>query len=757
MAIPTKRPRILILGSVARNTLLVPSKNDPEGFVRQEGWVGAPLVREMICQALIELSDDATRSTEDTESLVDRELQETRKKVRPDLPDAEQQTLYKNCVNITTIFKQVSKTSDPKDRESVLRVATHYTSVPEQSPDLDASLTLQMKASVADCPDPDVLVLFDFDPASRRAARSSLRHLKAAAGRRMTIIGFAGEIRGNALDWLAGLTPGITGGPERTVAVLRAEELRKAGLLVVESGPIERTIRDLFPYFKHPTLQLVAKHARHLVILFEEVGAVCMKLKRSRKGSIHLSSNSDWIALESRARFGRTPGRMSITLAAIVRQLSGVRGRTSLPDLSDGVRLSNVAFSRYFVEGYDSLRPLATLESTLSYRSRAELKTLLEGPKPNKRYFISTLTFPMNQRELSSWTRLNAVFPRGAAQAPQTLRLIVQNGPEAAFRADPQASGGLWFPQARILCPYMQVGDLKTFDEEEIAGFTSLTKLFRKYLQTPGWKAPLSIAVFGPPGTGKSFGVRELMKSINPASEKELAFNLSQLTSVEELNDAFRDVQHRVLSSEEVPLVFFDEFDANFGNAMLGWLKHFLAPMQDGVFRGKASDYRIGRAFFVFAGGTSDTFSEFKGYSRGKQDKVAKAAKLRDFVSRLQGFLDIQSINPPEYAALDSPQKVLQRQIKRALLLRSLLLTHAKPIIQKRGDDEVPKIDDALIDALLGARRYEHGLRSMESVVRMSKWVDGAFIPASLPSRSLLEMHVTGLTIQGADGPATLC
>jgi ATPase family protein associated with various cellular activities (AAA) len=262
--------------------------------------------------------------------------------------------------------------------------------------------------------------------------------------------------------------------------------------------------------------------------------------------------------------------------------------------------------------------------------------------------------------------------------------------------------------------------------------------------------------VFGPPGTGKSFSVKELMKTVNPAAEKPLTFNLSQLTSIDALNDAFHAVQHRVLSSDDVPLVFFDEFDASFAGR-IGWLKYFLAPMQDGVFRGKAADYSIGRAFFVFAGGTAASFAEFKDLAKGAWADEAKAAKLPDFVSRLQGFLDIQSINPPAPPIADSPQKQLQRRVKRALLLRTFLELHAKPIFRKVGDDDVPTIDADLIDALLRADHYVHGSRSFESIVRMSKWIDGEFVAASLPAQPLLEMHVSGLTLCRRGGPVVLC
>ena len=748
----SKHSEILVLGSMALNTLLVPLKDKTHVFQRREGWVGAPLLRKMICQALVENGDDSKRTPQETKDWLDRELEAIGKAVLPDPPDPAQSDLAQRCVRITTVFKQASRTSDPKDRESVLRVEREYTSLADRPDELERSLTTQMRAAVAACPNPDILVLFDFDDAFRAAARSTLAGLTAAAGERITVIGLAAETGESALSWFDALTPEVTGGPERTVAILRAEELRKAGLVIIESGPIERTVRDLFPYFAQPPLRTVSRHAAHLVILFEEQGAIYAKVSAPQTGCIHLSSNCDVIALGDHEKFGRTPGRMSITLTALVRQLAA-SGGGALPDLSPAVRLSMAASNRYFSDGYGR-KPLSTLESVLSYDSRKQLKVLVEGEKdrkPNKAFFISTLSFPMDWQALESWTRLDAVLKGNPDERAARLREIVLRGPEAAFGATHGMRPGAWFPEARIQCPYMQVGALKTFDEEEIAGFTSLSKLFRKYLRTPAWKAPLSIAVFGPPGTGKSFGVRELMKSINPAAEKELTFNLSQLRSVDALNEAFHDVQHRVLSSDDVPLVLFDEFDATFDGEPLGWLKYFLAPMQDGVFRGRASDYRIGRAFFVFAGGTSSSFAEFR---KDLYRDEAKSAKLPDFVSRLQGFLDIQSINPPDESDCtpDSAPRVQQRKIKRALLLRSLLLTHAKPIVQKESDEEVPRIDPRLIDAFLNAERYVHGLRSMESVVRMSKWVDGWFIPASLPAKWLLEMHVTGLAFPDSSG-----
>ena len=63
--------------------------------------------------------------------------------------------------------------------------------------------------------------------------------------------------------------------------------------------------------------------------------------------------------------------------------------------------------------------------------------------------------------------------------------------------------------------PYMSpvpVGSyegLKTVDRNEIESYQSIKNLFSEFLNNPKVTRPLSIAVFGPPGSGKSFGVTQ--------------------------------------------------------------------------------------------------------------------------------------------------------------------------------------------------------------------------------------------------------
>ena len=200
----------------------------------------------------------------------------------------------------------------------------------------------------------------------------------------------------------------------------------------------------------------------------------------------------------------------------------------------------------------------------------------------------------------------------------------------------------------------------------------------------------------------------------------------------------------------------------------------------------------MGRAIFLFAGGTCDNFKEFKDqtFIFGKQQKQIsdntgntstdendvstpmpavpppitgntstdendvstdendvsrRRAKLGDFISRLRGYLNVQDINPKlkegkkEYEELDFPLK-----LRRAVILRSLLERFAKPIFhpERTGSVEVASIDDQVISKLLNAKKYKHGVRSMEAVVQMSRWIEGEFVPASLPADDQFELHI---------------
>lgn len=207
-----------------------------------------------------------------------------------------------------------------------------------------------------------------------------------------------------------------------------------------------------------------------------------------------------------------------------------------------------------------------------------------------------------------------------------------------------------------------------------------------------------------------------------------LEFNLAQLRGPDELPDAFHLVRDRALTGR-VPLVFWDEFDTALGGEALGWLRYFLAPMQDGAFRQGQLTHPIGRAIFVFAGGTS---AHERDFATTMHSDEARRVKGPDFVSRLQGYVDILGPNPQD------PQDTFH-VVRRAILLRSLLLRSA-PALGRNGRLH---IDEGVLRAFLRTRVYRHGARSMEAVIAMSQ-LSGqrTYSRSSLPAGPQLELHV---------------
>src|SRR5262249_421643 len=143
----------------------------------------------------------------------------------------------------------------------------------------------------------------------------------------------------------------------------------------------------------------------------------------------------------------------------------------------------------------------------------------------------------------------------------------------------------------------------------------------------------------------------------------------------------------------EIPIVFWDEFDTE----NLTWLKYFLAPLQDGVFETSAGSYPFGKAIFIFAGGTSHNFKMFNRQRVGQEEAEFRDAKGPDFVSRLQGFIDIKGPNPMQHdlgehdaaersvseqqSAASAPRSDVAHLIRRAILLRSALERYQPKVI----------------------------------------------------------------------------
>ncbi|MBL8830506.1 MAG: AAA family ATPase [Planctomycetaceae bacterium] len=280
--------------------------------------------------------------------------------------------------------------------------------------------------------------------------------------------------------------------------------------------------------------------------------------------------------------------------------------------------------------------------------------------------------------------------------------------------------------------PRARYGDYETVDREEIERINAVRALMLNYRANPNDKRPLSIAVFGQPGSGKSFAIKELAKSLFGDRNPVLEFNLSQFDphDSQQLHQAFHRVRDASIKGA-MPLVFWDEFDSD----GLIWLKHFLAPMQDAEFRSGSDIHAFGKAYFIFAGGTKRTFQAFEQMNTKQKGKAFRASKGPDFISRLRGYIDIKGPNPTG----GDPHKDPAYVIRRAVILRSSLQRFYPHLIEKQCH-----VQPNIIRGFLDAKEFKHGARSMQAILGMCQLQNASqFGLAQLNAPALLEMHVS--------------
>jgi len=272
-------------------------------------------------------------------------------------------------------------------------------------------------------------------------------------------------------------------------------------------------------------------------------------------------------------------------------------------------------------------------------------------------------------------------------------------------------------------------GALIPFTDQERAQLTSLRELIERYVAERSPVRPLSLAVFGPPGSGKSFAVKQILAVIKdnvPDARVKLPYTGINLTQVPD-SAALGRVLARIAGEQDgetVPIVFFDEFDAPRATAAYGWLAWFLAPMQDGEFLHEGAVVRLKRAVYVFAGGTAATMDKFSHLDAIPQFHSAKGP---DFVSRLRGFLDVKGPN-------SAP-----RMLRRAVLLRNELAQRAR-----RNGEGSFTVERELLISLLGVGRYRHGARSIAAIIELS---DLGGHKTRFGWRDLPEDHIVSLHI----------
>lgn len=267
-------------------------------------------------------------------------------------------------------------------------------------------------------------------------------------------------------------------------------------------------------------------------------------------------------------------------------------------------------------------------------------------------------------------------------------------------------------------------GALVPLSKVERRQLQSVRDLVRRFVHQPSHVRPLCVAVFGPPGSGKSFAVEQIAaEALGDADASVLptTINLTQVASPAELSSALATALLGA-TSDVVPLLFFDEFDTARDGAPYGWLSWFLAPMHDGKFIYDGKIIPVNRAIFVFAGGTAATMEEF---SSRHDDPTFRNAKGPDFVSRLRGFLEVAGPNSEP------------RMLRRALVLRNAIAKR----VEQSGLGSL-RVDKGLLAAMLQVGRYRHGARSISALVELSEAKSKTIDWSVLPDDHLVAMQI---------------
>jgi hypothetical protein len=286
--------------------------------------------------------------------------------------------------------------------------------------------------------------------------------------------------------------------------------------------------------------------------------------------------------------------------------------------------------------------------------------------------------------------------------------------------------------------PTVNIGEAELVDRREIEDYLAIEQALHVYASDDkGRPRPLNVAVFGAPGSGKSFAVKQIAAHLSQKGgerrlgAKPMSFNLGEFKSADELPAALHLVRNQCLS-HEIPIVIFDEFDCSFCGQPFGWLKYLIAPMQDGAFFHSGQSYTLGQVVFVFAGGINRSFEVFDSRARNPDFCEAKGP---DFISRLRVHLDVQGIDKPQDEG-DQARYILRR----AILLRSMLCEKLG-VSREQACREL--LHESVARAFLRVERFKHGVRSLESIIKMSTCRNGQPVgPSDLPSMDQLEMHV---------------
>ena len=622
---------ILVLGDLSRHRILRPCVSDPsesreskaaEGkYLHYLQSTGASSLQSMICHALVEFPGALPVNEK---KKVDEEIRRLKEICKPGLSSGvkpgDEDARVAETVHVLDYFPVGS--SAGKSNETVLRVKSTYEEHVEKA---QSGAATEGELTGVN----PILVIYDCD-FTFRCEKNLIRLIalreKALGG---AVIGIRDSVRDwvdqfNKLDSEIQASSKTKEFKDRTVILVSVDDLRKSGLDITQNGTFEQAVQEISRYQTSDPLKTLFDLASHLILIFRETGALYLTTIARLECSIHICPNFDRRAQAYRSEYGFVPGKFTTFLSAVVKELFHAE-KPDAWDLARSIRLGTIAHNCSFTQGLNNrldiyvTNPLEAIEMALSWKRRLQLQKFLEDGK--EEYLLSSMTF--QAAAAPNWQRTEFY-----KENEQICRDIVRLGIKRRIPLPKEDEKNKSFPWTTINCPYAQFGRVRLISHEEIQNFSVIHGLISKYLDSPTWNLPVSIAVFGEPGGGKSFAVKQILKSVRPDYTGEpLTINLAQFGSVEQLMEAFHGVQDKALASKEVPLVIFDEFDSDFDGEEFGWLKYFLAPMQDGLFRENRRTTVSEKSYFCSRAACRITSTSFEIISKKIRPRAPRRAR----------------------------------------------------------------------------------------------------------------------------------
>lgn len=187
------------------------------------------------------------------------------------------------------------------------------------------------------------------------------------------------------------------------------------------------------------------------------------------------------------------------------------------------------------------------------------------------------------------------------------------------------------------LCPAFAISrtalkEYATLDDSHRAQIEQLKAGIIEYSNDATLRRPRIAILTAPPGSGKSYFVESLARSVDELSDIYVPFNLGNMERADDLVPAV-DAVRNLRIKNKVPLFFLDEFDTRPQACSL-----LLPLLWDGEVHAHGRVLRLGKTVIVLAGSKADLMKALLADTALPDDKeIAGWTKVGDLRSRING------------------------------------------------------------------------------------------------------------------------